>query len=102
MSTLANTKWSATVQEGGTQTWEFKSDGTLTILFPNNQSDTAYYAELSDGTFVFQMPKSSANPNINNVYFGRHRNGQGIGDWVHYEGNGNESVLLPFSMTKSS
>lgn len=102
MSTLANTKWSASVQEGGTQTWTFNSDGTMNLLAPNGQNTTCYYAELSDGTFIFQIPKSSTNPNINNVYFGRHKNGSGIGDWVHYEGNGNESVLLPFSMSKSS
>ena len=103
MSSLKNTEWSATVYlPSGTtpQTWEFHADGTLTTTARNGQSFTGYYAELSDGIFAFQMPKSSTNPNINEIFFGRYRGSNGIGDWVNYEGNGNESVLLPFSMTQ--
>lgn len=101
MSSLANTTWTATLDQAGTQTWAFNSDGTVKVTFPNGQVSTGYYAELT-GTFIIQMPNSSANPNINNIYFGSHRNGVGIGDWVHYAGNGNESVLLALHMSKNA
>ena len=101
MPLLAGTTWKATGDQMGTVTWQFMNDGSMISTHPNGQKFTNYFAELSDGTFIIQLPKSTTNPNIINVYAGTHKAGVGVGDRVSYAGNGNQSVLLPFSMTKA-
>ncbi len=101
MSLLAGTTWSATGEGMGTCKWAFNSDGTMVSTAPNGSVSTVYFSELEDGTFVIQTPNSTTNPNIINIFAGKHKNGVGIGDWVHYEGDANNSVLWPFHMTAS-
>ena len=102
MAQLAGTTWNATGDQMGSVTFQFNSDGTMLSTHPNGQQATNYFAELSDGTFVIQQPKSTSNPNIVVVFSGTHKAGVGVGDWVSYQGIGNQSVLLPFTMAKKA
>ena len=73
MSLLAGTTWKANGEKMGSVTFKFNTDGTMTSTHPNGQSFTSYFAELPDGTFIIQQPKSTTNPNIVQVWAGNHK-----------------------------
>ena len=97
---LIGTTWTAELEGAGTQTWEFNTDGTVNITFPNGQVGTGYLTEGGVEAFMIQQPNSTTNKNIQCDMFGSYNNGTGKGYWVNYTGDGNKSTLLPLTMTK--
>ncbi len=79
MSTLANTTWTVNYTNGGVMTVAFAASGAANITFNGGSTASGNWAEAADGHFMFQWPKSTTNPNINEVFFGLHEAGEGSG-----------------------
>jgi hypothetical protein len=95
---LSGTTWSV-VGTSAVDKWTmtFNND-TVTVSINGNPSGTAYYAE-SNGNFIIQQNKTTANSNIGTVWSGSYVNSVGHGLIQTYPGTGtNYTVLTDFHM----
>ncbi|MES2781030.1 MAG: hypothetical protein V4651_14150 [Bacteroidota bacterium] len=95
---LSGTTWSV-IGDSNVDKWTmtFNNDGTVTI---SGGGPIGYYAE-SNGDFIIQEPKTTANPNIGTVWSGSYVNAVGHGLIQTYPGTAqNYTAITNFYMTK--